>query len=278
MIMREFDCITVDYFKHEELLLWKIKDTGMPNFCLKGLQEFKEFSEWVQDFFSHPNRPLKFIVSASEHKGVYNMGGDLPFFLNNIKNKNISKLQEYAHLCIDAMYIMYTSFNLPVITVALLEGNAYGGGFEFALAHDFMIATEGVKLGLPENKFNLFPGMGAYSLLFRKLNTVDADRIIRSGKVFNARYFESLGLINTIAEKESAMVGLHSLAKKLNERFNFEYYHSICKKKVFPLKKEELIEITDVWVDACMKISNLDLRRMEILAKAQFRKSKVLIN
>ena len=275
--MREFNCITVEYFKNHELLLWKIKDTGMPNFCLKGLEEFKEFSAWVKDYFSHPDRPLKFIVSASEHEGIYNMGGDLPFFLKSITSKNVKDLRSYAHLCIDAIYSIYNSFGLPAITIAMVEGNAYGGGFECALAHDFIIAEEKVQFCLPENKFNLFPGMGAYSLLSRKLSAVDANTIIKSGRIYKARYLQSLGLIEELPEKGTAIVVLHDFMKKITERFNFEFHHIQCKKKIAPLTKEELLKITDLWVEACMKVSTFDLRKMEIIGNVQSRRVKVEI-
>ncbi len=276
--MRQFTCISVTYFKEQELLLWKIKDTGMPNFCLRGLQEFQEFSLWVKDYFSHPDRPLKFIVSASEHQGVYNMGGDLPFFIENIKNNAVENLKIYAHLCVEAIYAMYTSFDLPVLTIALVEGNAYGGGFECALAHDFIVAEDNVQFGLPENKFNLFPGMGAYSLLYRKVSTADADMIIRSGKVYKTMYLESLGLIEHVVEKNSGTKALHRFTKKLSEQFNFEYHHVQCKKMIHPLSKKELLAITDLWVEACMKIGKFDLRKMEILVHAQSRKGKLVLS
>ncbi|MBG6130205.1 DSF synthase [Aquimarina sp. EL_43] len=275
--MRQFNCVTIEYFKEQELLFWKIKDTGMPNFCLDGLREFREFAIWVKEYFSHPDRPLKFIVSASEHDGIYNMGGDLPFFLKNIKTKNVENLTTYAHLCIDAIYNIYTSFGLPVISVALVEGNAYGGGFECALAHDFIITEEKVQFCLPENKFNLFPGMGAYSLLYRKLNAIDVNSIIKSGRIYKARYLQSLGLIEELAEKGTALVSLHLFIKRITENFNFEYHHIQCKKSVFPLEKEELLKVTDLWVEACMKINTFDLRKMEILINAQSRKAKVEI-
>lgn len=274
--MRQFNCVTLEYFREEELLLWKIRDTGMPNFCLDGLREFKEFCSWVKEYFSHPDRPLKFIVSGSEHKGVYNMGGDLAFFLNSITTNNISKLRNYAHLCIDAIYNMYSSFGLPVITIALVEGNAYGGGFECALAHDFIIAEEGVQFCLPENKFNLFPGMGAHSLLMRKLSKMDADTIIRSGDIYKAKYLQSLGIVEHIAEKETGILELYRFTKKLKESFNFEYHHIQCKKLIHPLEKRELLKITDLWVEACMNVEKFDLRKMEILSKAQNRKIKVV--
>ncbi|UZO80633.1 crotonase/enoyl-CoA hydratase family protein [Aquimarina sp. ERC-38] len=273
--MKEFQCVTLDYQKEKQTLTWKIRNKGMPNFCLAGLKEFEVFSRWVQAYFSHPDRPLQFIISGSEHQGIYNLGGDLPFFLECIINRQVDRLREYAHLCINAIYHIYNGFNLPVITLAQVEGNAYGGGFECALAHDFIIANETAQLGLPENKFNLFPGMGAYSLLYRKLNHSDADMIIRSGSVYKSRFFESLGLIHEVAEEHNMISTSGNILQKLACRFNFEYHHMQCKKLVNPLQKEELLNITDIWVDACMKTNASDLRKMEILAAAQRRKLSV---
>ncbi len=275
--MRQFDCVSIKYVREEELLLWKIKDTGMPNFCLQGLKEFQEFCNWVNTYFSHPDRPLKFIVSGSEHHGIYNMGGDLAFFLDCIRTKNTEKLITYAHLCIDAIYNIYSSFGLPAITIAFVEGNAYGGGFECALAHDFIIARDQAQFCLPENKFNLFPGMGAHSLLARKIDRVEADRLIRSGSIYKARHLQSLGLIEKVVEKETSTAILHQFIAKITEQFNFEYHHIQCKKMVNPLSKKELLSITNLWVKACMKIESFDVRKMEILAKAQARKMKASI-
>ncbi len=275
--MRQFDSIAIEYFKEEELLLWKIKDTGMPNFCLKGLQDFKEFSSWVTGYFSSSDRPLKYVVSASEHRGIYNMGGDLPFFLDCIDSANTAQLLTYAHLCIDAIFSIYTSFGLPAITLALVEGNAYGGGFECALAHDFIITEEQVQFCFPENKFNLFPGMGAHSLLTRKVDTIEVDRLIRSSRAYKARYLQSLGLVEKVTEKGKSMEVLNDFVYKISEQFNFEYHHIQCKKMINPLLKKELLEITNLWVKACMNIKSFDLRKMKILAETQYRKSRKLI-
>ncbi|TPN86861.1 crotonase/enoyl-CoA hydratase family protein [Aquimarina algicola] len=276
--MRSFGCLDVTYYKEQEMLLWKIKNTGMPNFCLKGLQEFKEFAGWVRDYFSTPDRPLKFIVSASEHHGIYNMGGDLPFFIRNITSGNLSELRKYAHLCIDAIFEIYTSFGLDVLTVALVEGNAYGGGFECVLAHDLIVAEEQVKFCLPENKFNLFPGMGAYSFLYRKLNHKDADIILKNGQIYTARDLYQKGCIDHLIGFEDATFSLLSHIDSIREKFNFEYYHRQCQKIVFPLSKEELIKITDLWVEACMNVHKFDLRKMEALGNAQARKVKVSLS
>lgn len=271
--MKEFNCASLKYDKDRQFLIWKIRNTGMPNFCLKGLEEFKELAAWVKDYFSHPDRSLKFIVSGSEHQGIYNMGGDLSFFSECIQTKNRTLLRKYAHACIEAIYSINTAFGLPAITIAMVEGNAYGGGFECALAHDFILANQDAKLGLPENKFNLFPGMGAHSLLYRKLGSNDAETIIRSGNVSQASYFEKLGLVTKVFDTNKAEETLYAFIEKIHQQYNFEFHHIKCKKMVHPLNKQELIKITDVWVEACMHISDFDLRKMKKLNNAQKRKT-----
>lgn len=202
------------------------------------------------------------------------MGGDLPFFLECIRNRQKKSLTEYAHLCIDAIYNIYNAFGLPAITIALVEGNAYGGGFECALAHDFIVAEESAQFCLPENKFNLFPGMGAHSVLNRKIGAVDTNALIRNSRIYKSRYLQSLGLVEEITERNRSMLALIKLARRIKDRFNFELHHIRCTKIVHSLPKKELLNITDIWVDTCMKVSDFDLRKMEILATAQSRKVK----
>ncbi|MFC5045860.1 crotonase/enoyl-CoA hydratase family protein [Aquimarina hainanensis] len=276
--MKTFNCVTIDYYRDHELLLWKIKNTGMPNFCYHGLKEFKDCIQWIQSYFSHPDRPVKFVVSASEHEGIYNMGGDLPYFLKHIKTKDKEALTRYAHLCVDAIYAIYTAFGLPAISIALVEGNAYGGGFECALAHDFILAEEHAKFCFPEQKFNLFPGMGAYSFLPRKANFLDAQTILKNGELYSAKELYKKGLIHQVEQKGQTMMALYDFINKTKSAFNFEYHHIQCLKKMNPVSKEELIEITDLWVDACLKIGAFDLRKIEAFGNAQSRKAGVSLN
>ncbi len=52
------------------------------------------------------------------------------------------------------------------------------------------------------------------------------------------------------------------------------YNHYKCLKRVFPLQKKELFDITNMWVDACMNMEKDSLRRMELIINAQLRKEK----
>ena len=75
----------------------------------------------------------------------------------------------------------WTTLGLPMITIGLAQGDALGGGFESLLSFNVIIAERGAKFGFPETMFGLFPGMGAYSLVARRVGRRlrrgdDADR------------------------------------------------------------------------------------------------------
>ncbi|AUC17044.1 hypothetical protein BTO06_07220 [Tenacibaculum sp. SZ-18] len=270
--MKTYKYFDIDYYPEHELLLWKIKSDGIPNFSLEGLKEFTAFANDLKMILADNGYPLKYIASSSMHPEVYNMGGDLPFFFENIINQNREVLTEYAHLCIEVIHNIYNSFGLPAISIALVEGNAYGGGFECVAAHDIILANNDAKFCLPENKFNLFPGMGAYSFLFRKLNFKTASDVLYNGDIYDASQMKELGLVNQIFKNNR---GIDRLVEYINKTsYNFIYNHHKCLKRVFPLQKSELIDITDIWVDACLNLDNKSLRRMELIINAQNRKLK----
>jgi len=271
-MIKNYKNFEVAYYPKYEMVLWRIKSDGIPNFSLEGLKEFQQFHEDLYIMFSDKKYPLKYIVSASSYEDVYNMGGDLPYFYKNIREKNKEELLEYANLCIEAIYNIHNSFGLPALSIALVEGNAYGGGFECAMAHDIIIAKESAKFCLPENKFNLFPGMGAYSFLCRKLNLTSAIEILYSGNIYDAEKLAQKGLINGTFKGDSGFKTLTDYIAKNSFNFNFNHYK--CLKRVFPLQKKELFDITNIWVEACMNMDKESLRRMELIIKAQLRKEK----
>ena len=91
-------------------------------------------------------------------------------------------------------------FDCGIVTIGLVQGDALGGGLEAALSCNFIIAERGVKMGLPEVIFNLFPGMGAYSLLSRRLGMAMAERIIFSGRLYSAEEMYELGVVDLVVD------------------------------------------------------------------------------
>ena len=136
-------------------------------------------------------------VLASRTPRVFNLGGDLALFVLLIKARDREALAHYARLCIDNMYPRIRNFFCPTLTtISLVQGDALGGGFESALSSDIIVAEESAQMGLPEILFNLFPGMGACSLLSRRIGLRAAEELILSGKVLPAAKLHEMGIVD----------------------------------------------------------------------------------
>lgn len=94
--------------------------------------------------------------------------------------------------------VMDALASLPSITVAALHGAALGGGCEIALACDFRIATEKVKIGLPETSLGLIPGWGGTQRSLRLLGPTWARRLVWSATPLAARQALEIGLIDQL--------------------------------------------------------------------------------
>src|SRR2546423_13607591 len=138
----------------------------------------------VHSMISNKEVDADFYVLASAVPKVFNLGGDLSLFRQCVETPDWERLRHYATSCIEVLYGPISGFNQQVISIAMVQGDALGGGFEAALAMDFIMAERGTKFGFPEVLFNLFPGMGAYSVLARKMGPQIAQRMILSGAFY----------------------------------------------------------------------------------------------
>jgi DSF synthase len=214
-----------------------------------------------------------YLVVGSNVDGIFNLGGDLDLFTSLINNGDRDALLRYAIHCIDILYANMFHFDADLTTVSLIQGDALGGGFEASLSSNLIIAERGVKMGLPEVLFNLFPGMGAYSLLSRKVGVVTAEKMILSGKLYLAEELFDMGVIDILADKGEGELALYQYIKRANKSPNS--YKSMAKIKDIcnPISYEELVAIANVWADAALKLTAKDLKMMSRLVKRQNVKS-----
>ena len=247
-----------------------MKGAPRPCFTLKLLSEINSYLDGVKRDMEKTNGgKYDYLVVGSEVEGVFNLGGDLDLFRQYIENKDRESLLSYAMKCIDILYRNIYHYDLDLTTISLIQGDALGGGFEAALSSNIIIAERGVKMGLPEVLFNLFPGMGAYSLLSRKIGPIAAEKMILSGEIFSSERLHEMGVIDILAEKGEGELAVYRYIKNAKRAENS--YKSMQKIKDIcnPVGYQELAEIATVWADAALKLAPKDLRMMQRLVRRQ---------
>lgn len=270
-------------FESEFGVMWSImKPEPRPCFnqtCLQNLLQQHTLLQSKQGEIIHEGKhsQVNYLVLASEVQGVFNLGGDLSVFKELILSKNRDHLLEYAVLCIDNLWTFY-NMQAPITTISLVQGQAMGGGFESALSAHIMIAEKSALMGLPEVLFNLFPGMGALSFLSRKVGMNVAEKMVRSGKIYTGEELYQMGVVDVLAEDGQGEYTLNHWIKKNHRSLNSSQAINKAKQAVNPLAYEELHNITEIWVDAALRLDERNLKVMERLIRAQNTKVNVEVS
>jgi enoyl-CoA hydratase len=97
---------------------------------------------------------------------------------------------------------------LPVPSVAIINGFAFGGGLEMALACTFRIATRNAKVGLPEIKLGLIPGYGGTQRLPRLIGAGRALEMIMPGRTVAADEALAIGLVHRVVDGDPVEAGV----------------------------------------------------------------------
>jgi enoyl-CoA hydratase len=95
---------------------------------------------------------------------------------------------------------------LPMPSVAIINGYAFGGGLELALACTFRLVTPNAKLGTPEIKLGLLPGYGGTQRLPRIVGEARALEMVLTGKSVDAQLALAWGLASRIVEGDEKSV------------------------------------------------------------------------
>jgi len=107
---------------------------------------------------------------------------------------------------------------LPVPTIAAIEGNALGGGLELALCCDLRVAASTALLGLPEVRLGVMPGSGGTQRLPRLIGLARSKELILLGEIIDAETALSFGLVNRVVTQGEAESVARELAETLASR------------------------------------------------------------
>ncbi|KAM7166693.1 methylglutaconyl-CoA hydratase, mitochondrial isoform 1-T1 [Macrochelys suwanniensis] len=114
---------------------------------------------------------------------------------------------------------IFCAANLPVPTIAAIDGIALGGGLELALACDIRVAASSAKMGLVETKLAIIPGAGGTQRLPRTIGVSLAKELIFSARIVDGEEAKSIGLISHVVEQNESGDAAYRRALALAQEF-----------------------------------------------------------
>ena len=242
-----------------------------PNSNLGLIRDTVAWQREAKRLFGDRGGMMKFMVLGSRFPGVFNLGGDLEMFADCIQRKDRETLLRYGVACCEIVERIWHSNDMNILNIGLAQGDALGGGLEALMCFDVIIAERQARFGLPEVLFGLFPGMGAYSILSRRVGPVLARRMITEGRVYSADEMFDMGIVTEVVDEGE---GEAATERWIREHIAHHAGHvgiARAGRRVNPLTLLELTDIVETWTDTALALSDRDLRMMRRLAAAQTR-------
>ncbi len=235
---------------------------------IKEVRAFQKATAARIDATASPDARLAHVVLASD-ADVFNLGGDLDLFCRLIREQNRELLLAYARACVEGVYAFHAHLDREAHSIALVQGDALGGGFEAALSCQTIIAEEGVGMGLPEVLFDLFPGMGAYSFLCKRVAPKFAEEMMLNGNVYTSEEMHRMGIVDILVPRGEGVQAVHDFIRRNQRISHARAAMNRVRDIAQPITLSELMRITEVWVDTALQLGEKSLRTMERLVRAQ---------
>jgi DSF synthase len=271
---RRFSQFDVEFESDSQILWARLRGNPLPNFNSTLLAEARDIQRAIEASGGRvrvdgAERTFRYVVLGSSVAGVFSLGGDLALFMQLIRTRDRAALERYGRECVDVCYHNVAHYNIPVTTISLVQGEALGGGMESALSSEVVIAERSTKFGLPEVLFGLFPGMGAYNLIGRRLGRKVAEEMILSGATWTGEELYAKGLVDVLADDGQGEVALREFVRQHSRKANTHRALQRIRDTHDPVRYEDLTSIVNIWCDAAMELTETQLKLMERLVRAQ---------
>jgi DSF synthase len=130
-------------------------------------------------------------------------------------------------------------------------------------------------MGFPEVLFDLFPGMGAYTFLTRRVAPAQAERMMLDARVYPVEELLAMGVVDMGVPRGEGIQAARDLVRRHKRIGNSLRSMNAVRDACKPVSLDELLEVTTEWVDAAMRLDERGLRTMERLIRAQQRRAGV---
>lgn len=165
-------------------------------FDLPGEKVNKLSTPVMQELKSHieslKNSSAKFVIFKSNKPKIFIAGADIE------EIKNLKTPEAVDNAVSQGQNIFNMIEDLPMPSMAIINGACAGGGCELILACDYRIATDdpSTRIGLPETQLGILPGFGGCIRLPRVVGLTAALDVILAGKLLNAKKAQKMGLVD----------------------------------------------------------------------------------
>ena len=190
------------------------KSEGIATITLNRPEALNAFSKEVveeilralEDVKSDENVRVVVLTGAGEK--AFSAGADIKAMvgMTALKARELSLMGESLCLALE---------NLEKPVVAAINGYALGGGLEVAMACDLRIASENARMGQTEVNIGLIPGWGGTQRLTRLVGMTKAKELVFTGKMFDARTAEQLGIVNIVTSADKFKETVRQFALEL---------------------------------------------------------------
>ena len=219
-------------------LCFDLKDDSVNKFNALTLNELKQAIAAIA-----ADTSLKGVIVTSA-KPVFIVGADITEFATQFGGSEDETAEKILRINVD----IFNAFeDLPMPTVAAINGIALGGGFEMGLVCDYRVMSETARIGLPETKLGIIPGYGGTTRLPRLIGADNAIEWIASGKEQKAAQALHCGAVDAVVAPELLRDAAVSLLQQcIDGKLD---YQAKRREKQEPLKLNE-IEATMVFETA----------------------------
>jgi len=156
------------------------------------------------------DRSVRVVVIRSAIPGIFCAGADL--------KERVAMTPDEVGPFVASLRSMVSEFaDLPMPTIAALDGAALGGGLEMALGCDLRTASDNAKLGLVETRLAIIPGAGGTQRLPRLVGPAIAQELIFTSRILNGVEAKEIGLVNHCVEQNEEGDAAYQRAMKLAE-------------------------------------------------------------
>ncbi|HFC92708.1 MAG TPA: hypothetical protein ENJ51_07835 [Leucothrix mucor] len=276
LVPSDYKELTVKWNKKTSTLWVAMNPIGRQCFTLSMLMELLNLLHMLDEYGSlDPSKPdtIDYVVLQSDHPEIYNAGGDLEYFYELVMHNKPELLREYGIVCIELIYWALTGGKRNITTIANVAGDTLGGGFEAALACNYIFSEKRSTFSFPEALFGFFPGMGAYDLFKRFAGDLEADRAFVTGKRYSAQELKLMGGIYSLVEEGKGAQKIEKFIADRNKR-SHQALHKI-KQYQQNISYESLEFSIDLWVETAMQLTEKNLRMMHALTRRQKKKGSV---